>query len=687
MAATTETEATRSGADVCPPSQGAAVAARLAAGRRVRRELPAGGRLHIDRPLPFLCVARGRAAGNGRKPDTQGVETLVLTQPAYLIAAPEAPPEDDLRGLIDAVAGAAAERFGGFLVLEFFDLSGPPGHDPAGADGDANSSELPHLGFAVAADRPDSLAPTLDVLERELEALRVPGCRPPRVFRLDPDQLPPPDRGGPLGPPAGADAGDADTEGDGAAAAAPRRAWIGIGVAPAWRSPAGALYPVVLLRLAHELAPALSRVFDDFCRRRTTLAPPHFHSLGRRAVVRAAWHADRRLAEVAGSFEFLRLCNPADLDAAWEEFRRARCERPPDFAYPPLPIDPEAIKRTLFSLPIEEIEDPTLGRLFREKQEELDRQITMLRDRGGRDFFYGSLQLYGDVEEPLIHLARKLLYRLPAHRREDDRGGYLPAVAMAAAAREEAAAYAGAYPEFPTGVELCDDIASGLLVSGGRLLVHRDARFARSRVEALLHHEIGTHLVTLCNGRAQRLRLLAAGLSGYETLQEGLAVLAEFLAGGLSRPRLRLLAARVVACHAVCEGAGFVDTFRELVDDCGYPPREAFDVAVRVHRGGGMTKDACYLRGLVRVLDHLGAGGELEPLLVGKIAIRHLPVVEELGRRGLVEPMAVRPRWLDLEPARARLERLRAGMAPLDLIEPPEERPAGTSAGEAPAEA
>ena len=254
-----------------------------------------------------------------------------------------------------------------------------------------------------------------------------------------------------------------------------------------------------------------------------------------------------------------------------------------------------------------------------------------LKLHAGRDFLYGSLQLYGAVEAPLAALARKLLYRLPAHRREEDRRGYLPAAEMAVAARAEAAAYAAVYPPFPTGVELCADIASGLLVSGGRLLVHRDARFARSRVDALLQHEVGTHLLTLCNGRAQKLRLLACGLPGHETLQEGLAVLAEHLAGGLSRPRLRLLAARVVACHGLGAGAGFVDTFRELVDDCGYPPREAFDVAVRVHRGGGLTKDACYLRGLVRVLDHLGAGGALEPLFVGKIAIRHLPAVEELS--------------------------------------------------------
>ncbi|NIQ16470.1 MAG: DUF1704 domain-containing protein, partial [Candidatus Dadabacteria bacterium] len=69
------------------------------------------------------------------------------------------------------------------------------------------------------------------------------------------------------------------------------------------------------------------------------------------------------------------------------------------------------------------------------------------------------------------------------------------------------------------------------------------------RVEALLQHEIGTHALTYFNGLSQPFKQLCIGLSGYEELQEGLAVLAEYLVGGLSKPRLRLLAGRVVAVN------------------------------------------------------------------------------------------------------------------------------------------
>ncbi len=87
---------------------------------------------------------------------------------------------------------------------------------------------------------------------------------------------------------------------------------------------------------------------------------------------------------------------------------------------------------------------------------------------------------------------------------------------------------------------------AGLMVSGDQLLIGGRTRIPRRRVEALLQHEIGTHLITRYNGHHQPFRQLEVGLAGYDGFQEGLAVLAEYLVGGLSRFRMRVLAARVV---------------------------------------------------------------------------------------------------------------------------------------------
>jgi uncharacterized protein (TIGR02421 family) len=179
---------------------------------------------------------------------------------------------------------------------------------------------------------------------------------------------------------------------------------------------------------------------------------------------------------------------------------------------------------------------------------------------------------------------------------------------------------------------------------------------------------VGTHVLTYHNGKAQKLRLLATGFAGYDSLQEGLAVLSEYLVGGLSRPRLRLLAGRVVAARCLVDGASFVDTFRVLRKEHGFANRIAFTITVRVYRGGGLTKDAVYLRGLQQILDYLAGGGELEPLFVGKIAAQHVPIVRELTWRGVLIKAPLTPRFMRQSESLQRLQRLRRGVNVVDLV-------------------
>ena len=63
-----------------PDSYIAEILSRVAADKRVRRELPVGGRLYLDRRLPFICVYR-RAAGD----NDMSAEQLISTQSAFLI--------------------------------------------------------------------------------------------------------------------------------------------------------------------------------------------------------------------------------------------------------------------------------------------------------------------------------------------------------------------------------------------------------------------------------------------------------------------------------------------------------------------------------------------------------------------------------------------------------------------------
>jgi hypothetical protein len=122
------------------------------------------------------------------------------------------------------------------------------------------------------------------------------------------------------------------------------------------------------------------------------------------------------------------------------------------------------------------------------------------------------------------------------------------------------------------------------------------------------------------------------------------------------------------------DGAGFLEIFESLRSDHAIPTRTAWAIAIRVVVGGGSVKDAIYLRGITHLLEALAEGTTLDALFVGKLALDHIPLVEDLLDRGVLHPPWVRPRWLDVPGAQERLDRVRAGMSVTDLYE--EEVPA-----------
>jgi len=617
------------------------ILADVAAGRPVRKKLPGGGRLHLDRPLPFLCVYR-RPPGR----DDPGTRRLVAGEAAYLVVPDDRALRSEYLNLLWSVAGDLVERFGAFLVLEVWAASGEA-LDPRAR------SESPVPGYRVMTGRGDGLAPTVEALEAALLRIRV--LKHPAEVGLCRGAVDAPEGLKPLRP------GNALRE-------AGVRV-LGLEVQPVYRGPRGEPYPMVLRRVQRLTAVALRRAFHRFAVTRTRAAPVSYLALGRQAVTRATWAVDRQLAEVAGAFDLLLKLTPVNLHAAWRAFKRHGFEKAPTFYYRALPMDPAVVKRRLFSIPVEAVEEPTLAQLFREKQLGLDRQLTMLLDRGSTRLLHGSLQLFGGVSDELLALARSLLERIPPRSRAGEGRQTIDATAFAERAREEIAYYRSRHPEFAARVELRDDMYAGLMVSRGQLLVGSRLRAPASRVTGLLHHEVGTHALTYYNGRAQPMHLLYCGLPGYDELQEGLAVLAEYLCGALSRQRLRLLAGRVLAARLLIGGTGFIDSFRALHREHGFNQQTAFTIAARIHRGGGLVKDAVYLRGLAHVLEYLAGGGALEPLFIGKIAAHHVPIVEELRLRGVLAPPPLTPRWLEDEAAKRRLAGLREGRSVLDLLE------------------
>jgi uncharacterized protein (TIGR02421 family) len=617
-----------------------AVCERLADNKQVRRTLPLNGRLHIDRRLPFLCLYRRPL----KRPD-QGTDRLVKGEASYLIASSSPKQKKELSELVHNIVNVLSLDYGAFLILEIWSSNNFPGM--------VNSEiKLPCPYFQICMSSGQFPTETVESLEKALKRITI--LKQKAIVNLKFNSRPWPCNLSSILP-----------------AAETKKLniyLVGLEINPIYQnSETGEIYPFVLRKLHRGISRAIKLGLFSFSHHRTTHRPVNYQALGRRAVVKVVWVVDSLLANISGMYDFLLNVTPINIEQAWNQFKKYKFERLPLFYYRPIPFDPAFLKKKLYQIPIDEVEDPTLSFLFCEKQIELERELSMLRDRGTRDFFYSSLQLFGGVDEKLAELASYILNKIAPHSHESRGRKKIDAVSFARRASLEIEYYRKILPEMSAKVEIRNDI-TGLMVSRGNLLIGKQISIPTSRVEALIQHEIGTHILTYYNGRAQPFQQLYTGLAGYEELQEGLAVLSEYLVGELSLPRLRLLAARVYATKFLIEGASFIETYRELCHTYGFAQPTAYTITARIYRSGGLTKDAVYLRGLVKILKYLGNGGSIEPLLVGKISTWHIPIIEELESRQVLKPVPLRPRYLEIPEANRMLESLKRGVSVLNLI-------------------
>ena len=603
----------------------------------IRRDFADKGRLNIDRPLPFLCVYR-----KPNEREDKGTAHLILSEASYLIASGATEFEADLKKIAESISKTMADKFGAFLIIELWAANADERADEFTTNSKAK--------FRVFTDNSEKLPSTVETLKQSLESLDIP------YFQSDVEIVAESDVSPPEMPPLL----DKKTI---------RRLsclFIGLEISPIYRDAnTKEIYLSILRDLRRKLSQALQQTFFEFVHVQTPERPTQPQMLGRRVVVDAVWTADAELAALSDKFNYLLAVTPVNSNQAYKEFKTNGFESEPVFHYRLLTIDPENLKRKLYAISFDEIEDPTLAYILRDKRIELDRQITLLEDRNTPRFLYESLQLFPPVEDDLMNLAKEILNKPKKSSAESEKLG---AEQVAEIAKSEIEYYRNIYPEMTAKVEIREDTPSGLMVSSGNLMIGHRTGITTKRINALIQHEIGTHSVTYFNGRAQPLKLLYSGLPGYEQLQEGLAVFAEYLVGGLSFGRLRTLAARVVAVRGLTNGNSFAEVFSELHKTYNFSARSAFNITMRVFRGGGLTKDAVYLRGLVEVLEYLRNGGDIETLFVGKMGPDHVSIIRELQWREVLRPAPLLPRYMTFPETAERLNRVKDGVSVMDLV-------------------
>ena len=591
-------------------------------GKRIRRNFPMGSKLVIDQKLPYICVYRF-----SKNPDPY-ISSLLKTQGAYLIANCDLDVSALLRQLIDV----AIEDFKSYLIIEIWNNDNVQGR---------KNIQVWHPGNKITA--------TIEALEKGFHEFNdlMPGIEVTRVDskKRHPENLEP------LIP-----LDELKKTGT---------LLVGIAIPPLFIDPESRLgYPLFFRRIRRQFAKVIKLAAYEFVRVQSDNKFEHYLTLGKTRLDNLVRSADRRISEISEKMDFILRVTPVNSTEEWARFKESNFSKLPNFSYRLISIDPEVEKRKLFNIPIENIEHPTLAFLFRDKRMELEKQLIMLEERGTKEFLHTSQSVFGEIGEEILNAATSLLNdQLPNEQAEYTK---VNAVEFARAAEAELDNYRPYFPALPLAVKIKDNV-SGIMVSGAELLIGKHLNISERRVNPLIQHEVGTHILTYCNGHSQPLDLMYAGFAGYEQLQEGIAVLSEYLVGGLDINRLKLLAARVVAVNTLVKGADFIETFNILTKQYGFKSQTAFHISMRVHRGGGYTKDAIYLKGLVELLGYLQQGGNLALLYGGKFALKHLPLIEELTHLRILQPPRL-PAFLATTAAAEKIDKIKKGITLKDLV-------------------
>ena len=190
--------------------------------------------------------------------------------------------------------------------------------------------------------------------------------------------------------------------------------------------------------------------------------------------------------------------------------------------------------------------------------------------------------------------------------------------------------------------------------SGERMVLLAARAFGPREALRIAVHEVLGHLVSAINARVQPLRLLEIGTANSFGDQEGVALVLEEDVGVLDTGRIRTLAARVLATDAMHAGMAFGDCALLLLRDHGLAPDAAIAVTERAYRGGGVARDAGYLRGWRRVRCAIAAAStSVDELRMGRVGVDDVGALRRLVSAGVLRESVYRP-TIDVALQRAR---------------------------------
>ena len=340
---------------------------------------------------------------------------------------------------------------------------------------------------------------------------------------------------------------------------------------------------------------------------------------------------DRKLYELLHDIDILSVVTPTNYQEQKTFFFDNHYSVAPQFVYRRENIDAFLIKRELFNLPVDKIENDDLRSLYIDVIDSYVDKIDQFDSIGSHKFLYDSLRYYGEPTEKDIRNAQFILH-IPEGF-EDENQTILNATDIAKLFKRFSRKH-----QYDYHLSIDDKLIANALVFGSNVKINQAALISSKDAMALAHHELGVHLLTSLNAQAQPLKVFQLGCPVNTKTQEGLAILSEYLAGCLTINRLKVLALRVVAVASLIKDKNFRHTFLLLKEQYQIDDEQAFKITSRVYRGGGFTKDYLYLQGFHEILNAYENSQDFNNLLIGKTSYSYLPIITKLINTGILYP-------------------------------------------------
>jgi hypothetical protein len=179
----------------------------------------------------------------------------------------------------------------------------------------------------------------------------------------------------------------------------------------------------------------------------------------------------------------------------------------------------------------------------------------------------------------------------------------------------------------PLRVLVSKNLASLAATGEGFVQIVAERALSRTDVERTVLHEIEGHVLPRQASITAPIGIFALGTARGSDDQEGRALSRERAAGFLDHGRRREIALRHQAARSVAARADFVTTTRLLLDR-GASLADALRIAARVHRGGGLGREAVYLPALLRVEAALAVEAALDEVLgAGRVSVDAAPAL------------------------------------------------------------